>query len=88
MANIKSSKKRIDIGLRNNARNKAEKSAMKTQIKKFDKAVQEGNKEEATKLYPTTCAVIDKTASKGAIHKNCANRKKANLAKELNTLNK
>ena len=31
-----------------------------------------------------TSAVIDKAASKGVIHKNAANRKKARLAKQLN----
>ena len=39
---------------------------------------------EKKNLLSATSAVIDKAASKGVIHKNAANRKKARLAKQLN----
>ena len=66
--------------------NKAVKSALKTQIKKFLAAVTAGNKEEATKLYPETVSAIDSAASKGILHKNNAANKKAKLAKKLNAM--
>ena len=46
-----------------------------------------GNKEEATKLYPETVSAIDSAATKGVIHKNNANNRKAKLAKKLAALN-
>ena len=69
MPNIKSAKKRVLVIEKKTAVNKAVKSALKTQIKKFLAAVTAGNKEEATKLYPETVSAIDSAASKGILHK-------------------
>ncbi len=87
MANIKSAKKRVLVTEKKTQQNKAVKSALKTQIKKFLSAVNEGNKETATALYPETVSAIDSAASKGIIHKNNAANKKAKLAKRLAALN-
>ena len=86
MPNIKSAKKRVLVIEKKTAVNKAVKSALKTQIKKFLAAVTAGNKEEATKLYPETVSAIDSAASKGILHKNTAANKKAKLAKKLNAM--
>ena len=86
MANIKSAKKRVLVIEKKTAVNKAVKSALKTQIKKFLAAVTAGNKEEATKLYPEIVSAIDSAASKGILHKNNAANKKAKLAKKLNAM--
>lgn len=86
MPNIKSAKKRVLVIEKKTEVNKAVKSALKTQIKKFLTAVAAGNKEEAAKLYPETVSAIDSAASKGVIHKNNADNKKAKLAKKLNAL--
>lgn len=83
MANIKSAKKRIDVAKRNTARNKSNKSALKTQTKKFVNAVNKGEIETAEKILPKTTAIIDSSVTKGAIHKNSANRRKSILAKKL-----
>ena len=45
MANIKSSAKRVLVSRVRAERNKADKSELKTTIKKFDAAATEGNKE-------------------------------------------
>ena len=87
MPNIKSAKKRVLVIEKKTQQNKAIKSALKTQVKKFLAAVSEGNKEEATKLYPETVSAIDGAATKGVIHKNNANNRKAKLAKKLAALN-
>ena len=50
MPNIKSAKKRVLVIEKKTQQNKAVKSALKTQVKKFLTAVEAGNKEEATKL--------------------------------------
>ena len=47
MANIKSSAKRVLVSREQAARNKANKSRLKTMIKKFDAATAEGSKESA-----------------------------------------
>ena len=83
MPNIKSAKKRVLVTEKKTRENKAIKSALKTQIKKFLAAVNAGDKEEATKLYPVTVSAIDSAASKGILHKNNAANKKAKLAKKL-----
>lgn len=87
MPNIKSAKKRVLVIEKKTMRNKAVKSALKTQIKKFLAAVEAGNKEEATNLFPATVSAIDAAVTKGVLHKNNANNRKAKLAKKLNALN-
>ena len=86
MPNIKSAKKRVLVIEKKTQQNKAIKSALKTQIKKFLAAVDAKDKEAAEKLYPETVSAIDAAASKGVIHKNNANNKKAKLARKLNSL--
>lgn len=81
MPNIKSAMKRVKVNQKKNLRNRMIKSAMKTQIKKFDTAVA-ANQADA-KLLSVTQGAVDKAASKGVIHKNAANRKKARMAKRL-----
>ena len=83
MPNIKSAKKRVLVTEKKSMQNKAIKSALKTQIKKFLAAVGAGDKETANKLYPETVSAIDTAASKGILHKNNAANKKAKLAKKL-----
>ena len=87
MANIKSAKKRVLVIEKKTMRNKAVKSALKTQVKKFLTAVEANDKELATKLYPETVSAIDGAVTKGVIHKNNANNRKAKLAKKLAALN-
>lgn len=86
MPNIKSAKKRVLVSEKKNMQNKVVKSALKTQIKKFVAAVNAGDKETATALYPETVSAIDSAASKGILHKNNAANKKAKLAKKLAAL--
>ena len=87
MPNIKSAKKRVLVIEKKTMQNKAIKSAMKTQIKKFLEAVNAGNKELATEIFPATVSAIDGAATKGVIHKNNANNRKAKLAKKLAAMN-
>lgn len=86
MPNIKSAKKRVLVTEKKTRQNKAVKSALKTTIKKFLTAVNAGDKEAATALYPETVSAIDSAVSKGILHKNNANNKKAKLAKKLASL--
>ena len=83
MPNIKSSAKRDQLGKARAAKNKANKSALKTSIKKFNAALAEGAQPAAAQLSATTSA-IDKAVAKGVITKNAANRKKARMALAIN----
>ncbi len=51
LPNIKSAKKRVLVNKTKAAQNKAAKSALKTDIKKFEAAVVEGNRSEAEGAY-------------------------------------
>ena len=86
MPNIKPAKKRVLVTKKKAQQNKAIKSALKTSIKKFLAAVNAGDKETAEKIYPETVSAIDSAATKGILHKNNANNKKAKLAKKLAAL--
>ncbi|MFP5297798.1 MAG: 30S ribosomal protein S20 [Actinomycetota bacterium] len=82
MANIKSQIKRNRQNEAARKRNKAERSALKTQIKKFLGAAQSGD-DSAKELYVDVSKSLDKAAAKGIIHKNKAANQKARLAKKL-----
>ena len=84
MPNIKSAKKRVLIAKVNSERNKADKSALKTTLKKFEAAVAEGNREQADSAYQLAVKTIDKSVAKGILHKNTAARKKSSIARKLN----
>lgn len=65
------------------ARNSAVRSSMRTAIKKVRRAQ---TREDAQKALQVALSVIDKTASKGVIHKNTAARYKSRLTMYVNTL--
>ena len=78
MANIKSQKKRILTNEKARLRNKAVKSALRTDIRKFNEAAAAGDAEKAAELAKVATRSLDKAASKGVIHPNqAANRKSA-----------
>lgn len=83
MANIKSAMKRIRVSEKQNLRNRMVKSELKTTIRRFDEALQSGDKTAADAAYVNAVSMVDHAATKGVIHKNAAGRKKAQLAKKL-----
>ena len=84
MPNIKSAVKRVKVIEKKTLQNNMVKSAYKTAVKKFESALDNGNIEEATKLFSEATKKIDQACTKGVIVKNTAARKKSNLAKKLN----
>lgn len=86
MPNIKSAIKRVSIIEKKTARNNMIKTGYRTAVKKFEQAVESGNKEEATKLLSAATKKVDQACTKGVIVKNTAARKKSNLAKKLNAV--
>ena len=86
MANIKSSAKRALLIQKATAKNKAAKSLIKTNIKKFDAAATAGDSETADNAYRTAVKTVDRAATKGLIHRNKAARRKSALTKKLNAI--
>ena len=86
MPNIKSAEKRVLVNETKAAQNKAQKSALKTDIKKFDVAVAEGNRSEADVAYKVAVKAVDKAVAKGLLHKNNAANKKSSMTLKLNKL--
>ena len=86
LPNIKSAKKRVQISEIRNARNKADKSALKTALKKFEAAAAEGNRTEAEGAYKVAVKTVDKAAAKGILHKNNAAHKKSAMTLKLNKI--
>ena len=87
MPNIKSAIKRVSVIEKKTLRNNMIKSGYKSAVKKFEQAVEAGNKEEATKLLSVATKKVDQACTKGVIVKNTAARKKSNMAKKLNAMN-
>ena len=81
MPNIKSAIKRVKVNQKKNLRNRMVKSAMRTSLKKFDSVVVNGTADQSA--LSVAQGAVDRAASKGVMHKNAANRKKARLAKRM-----
>ena len=86
MPNIKSAEKRVSVSATKKLQNQMIRSQMQTAVKKFNAAIAEGDVEAAKKLLPLASSKIDNAATKNVIHKNAANRKKAQIAKALSQL--
>ena len=86
MPNIKSAKKRVLVNESKALRNKMARSALKTSLKKFDAAVEEGNRSEADVAYKVAVKAVDKAAAKGLLHKNNAAHKKSSMTIKLNKI--
>lgn len=86
MPNIKSSAKRDALAKARNAKNKAEKSALKTAVKKFDAAVAQGDKQAVRSTFTAAVTAVDRAAGKHLIHKNNAANRKSKMAGKLNAM--
>jgi small subunit ribosomal protein S20 len=84
MPNIKSAIKRDIKSKELRSKNRADRTQLKNVIKKFDKAVEDGNKEEAAENFKSAVKAVDKAAGKGLIHRNNAANKKSAMATKLN----
>jgi len=79
MPNSKSAKKRLRQDQDRRERNRAVKSAVKTQIKRVINAVREGNLELAETEYRQAARRLDRAGHRGVIHKNLGARRKSRL---------
>lgn len=86
MANLKSSLKRIRSNERKRVRNVAVRTNIKTEVKRVEQAIEQGNYEVAKKMLSEVSSALDSASTKGIIKKNTGSRKKARLAKKINDL--
>ncbi|GGT13692.1 30S ribosomal protein S20 [Nonomuraea spiralis] len=86
MANIKSQIKRNKQNEKARLRNKAVKSSLKTAVRKFREAAEQGDVEQAAALQRVAARQLDKAVSKGVIHRNQAANRKSAIAKQAAAL--
>ena len=81
MANIQQQKKRNRISERQRDENLRYRSTVKTLTKRVEAAVAGDDKDKVATEHLDLVKLIDKAASRGALHKNTAARKKARAAR-------
>jgi len=67
-------------------RNRMQRSALKTEIKKFLALVHDRNAPAAADHFRKVSKHLDQAAAKGTLHRNTAARRKARLARRLTQL--
>ena len=80
MPRIKSAEKRLRQTKTATARNKAQRSQLRSAIKKVRTA---GTPAEAAAAYKTAAQLLDRAGRKNLIHRNVASRTKSRLAKAV-----
>ena len=86
MPNIKSQAKRDRQNKERRLRNKARRTNVRTHMKRFHKAVDDGDAAAAQEHYRKAARRLDQAASKGVLHRNYAANKKSRMAKRLESL--
>ena len=80
MANTPSAEKRIRQERKRNEHNRAQRSRLKTAIRKVEDAT---DASAAAEAYRETAALLDRLATRRLIHPNKAARKKSQLARAI-----
>ncbi len=86
MANIRSAKKRILVNRTKALQNQMAKSQLKTITKKYNAAVEAGDKAQASELYKLLVKKLDQAAAKGLLHKNNVAHKKSEFTLKYNKM--
>ena len=81
MPNIKSAKKRMRLSRAANERNRAQRSRLRTAIKRVQQA-EDANSAQAA--YKSVQVLLDRAATSSLIHPNTVARMKSNLARKVN----
>ena len=81
MPNIRQQEKRVRTATRERLQNLRYRSTVKTLSKRLRAAVEEGDEAKVAAEHRELVRTIDKAASKGALHRNTAARRKAQAAR-------
>ena len=79
MANHLSALKRARQTERRTTRNRANTSALRTQLRELRETIAKGDKAAAEQTYRKTVSALDKAIQKGTLHENTASRYKSRL---------
>jgi small subunit ribosomal protein S20 len=83
MANHSSALKRARQTERRTARNRANTSSLRTQLRDLRETIEKGDKTAAEQAYRKTVSTLDKAIQKGTLHENTASRYKSRLSKRV-----
>jgi len=83
MANHASALKRSRQTEKRTARNRANTSSLRTQLRDLREAIEKGDKTAAEQSYRKTVSALDKAIQKGTLHENTASRYKSRLGKRV-----
>ena len=86
MAHSLSAQKRVRQNEKHRIRNRARRSQVKTQLKRFEAALASGDQAAAEQEFHKAVKKLDVVASSSTMHKKTAARKKSQLARQLNAL--
>jgi small subunit ribosomal protein S20 len=86
MPKHKSAEKRDRQNARRNAINTANRTRLRTQIKKMRTVIAAGDAQQAKALLPKTISLLDKAVQDGVLHRNTAARHKSRLTLHINEL--
>ena len=86
MARIKSAGKNIRKSRRRNTINRSRRSRLRSQIRSLRALVAKKDREAARRALTSTLSTIDRSVSKGIIHRNTAARYKSRLTRQVGAL--
>jgi small subunit ribosomal protein S20 len=86
MANTKQAEKRARQANKTRARNMAQRSELRTAIKRVVTAISKGDQAAAEAVYKSSVSTIDSIADKKIIHKNKAARHKSRLSAAIKAI--
>jgi len=86
MANHLSALKRARQTERRTVRNRANTSALRTQLRDLRETIAKGDKATAQQVYRKTVSALDKAIRKGLLHENTASRYKSRLGARVTAM--
>jgi small subunit ribosomal protein S20 len=86
MANHLSALKRARQTERRTTRNRANTSALRTQLRELRETIARGDKVSAEQMYRKTVSALDKAIQKGTLHENTASRYKSRLGTRVGAM--
>ena len=86
MANHKSAMKRNRQNVVRRERNRANRSRIKTMVRRVNEAVAGSTPEQAKEALAAAIPLLDRAANKGTLHRNTAARKISRLSRRVNAL--
>lgn len=86
MPNMKNAIKKVKADAKKAISNNQFEAAMKTAMKKVEKAIKANDKENAKTAFDDFVKKVDKAAKKGVVKANFVARHKSRLSKQINNL--